>query len=83
MDRNAKSFSSFNESDDTQLGTETMQGTIPAFTPDVYDNLPYLFQQVCDLSKSNEEADMMVIAAIAPKTIISASSLLLLKSHTC
>ena len=41
---------------------------IPAFTPQVYDNLPYLLQQVCDMNQSDEEADMMVLGAIAAIT---------------
>ena len=38
---------------------------IPAFTPQVYDNLPYLLQQICDKSQNAEEADMMVLGAIS------------------
>ncbi len=38
---------------------------IPAFTPQVYDNLPYLLQQVCDKSQNADEADMMVLGAIS------------------
>ena len=41
---------------------------IPAFTSQVYDNLPYLLQQVCDKSQSDEEADMMVLGAIVAIT---------------
>lgn len=38
---------------------------IQAFTPQVYDNLPYLLQQVCDKSQNADEADMMVLGAIS------------------
>ena len=38
---------------------------IPAFTPQVYGNLPYLLQQICDKSQNADEADMMVLGAIS------------------
>lgn len=50
---------------------------IPTFTPQVYDNLPYLLQQVCDKSQNADEADMMVLGAISAiaSTISNASGL--------
>ncbi len=38
---------------------------IPAFSPQVYVNLPYLLQQICDKAQDADEADMMVLGAIS------------------
>ena len=37
---------------------------VPAFMPLVYDDLPYLFQRVCDNCQSDEEADMMLLGSL-------------------